>query len=562
MTAKCGTSCRVDRSSHRNPLTTKVHEMTNEAVHPPVVVLGNGPVGQTTALMLARWGIRSLILDNRPERDPIGSKAICQQRDVLEAWDAIGVGRQLADEGVTWGCARTFYRDDEVFAQTFVDQGASSFPPFVNISQARTEELLDVQIAASDLVEVRWNHHVDGVRHDDSRTYVDVTTPQGHVVVEADYCVVALGSRAGRIREQLGISFEGRSFDDKFLICDIRADLPDWAHERRFYFDPEWNPGRQVLIHPCPDSTYRIDWQVPGDYDLAAEEASGDLDRRIRQIIGDVEYTITWKSVYRFHSRLADRMRMGRVLLAGDAAHVVSPFGARGLNSGVADAENAAWKLAFVIKGWASADLLETYHDERHAAASENIDVTTATMDFLVPQNKVQSDFRTRILSACASQEQLRSHVDSGRLAEPYWYTTSPIITPDPGYPFAGRPPKGSVPQPGPGILLPDTPIDSAFTSGATRLRQIARDGLLLLVGEAVDAGELRDRAATATPVPTRVERFASLDNTGALIDAMRPAPHEIWVIRPDSYVSAVLDSRQPELLGPALQRAVAASRR
>lgn len=530
--------------------------MTNEAARPTVVLLGNGPVGQTTALMLARWGIGSLILDSRPGRDPIGSKAICQQRDVLEAWDSIGVGRQLADEGVTWGCARTFYRDHEVFVQTFVDRGASSFPPFVNISQARTEELLEAQVQANELIEVRWNHNVDSVRQDATRTYIDLTTPQGKAVVEADYCVVALGSRAGSIREQLGISFEGRSFEDKFLICDIQADLPDWAHERRFYFDPEWNPGRQVLIHPCPDATFRIDWQVPGDYDLAAEEASGGLDQRIRQIIGNTEYAITWKSVYRFHSRLADRMRAGRVLLAGDAAHIVSPFGARGLNSGVADAENAAWKLAFVIKGWASVDLLETYHDERHAAAAENIDVTTSTMDFLVPQNDEQADFRTHILSACASDEELRPHVDSGRLAEPFWYTNSPLITPDPGRPFAGRPQKGTVPQPGPGVLLPDTPVAVAG-AGITRLRQMARDGLLLLLGDLVDPDEVRDRVSMETPVPTRVERISSIDSTGALAGATRPSPHDIWVVRPDAYVSAVIDSRNRDLLGSALRIAV-----
>jgi 3-(3-hydroxy-phenyl)propionate hydroxylase len=531
--------------------------MTNNTNRPVVAVLGNGPVGQTTALLLARWGIQSVILDNRPERDPIGSKAICQQRDVLEIWDAVGVGRRLADEGVTWGCSRTFYRDHELFAQTFVDQGVSSFPPFVNISQARTEELLEQQVTASPLIDVRWGRCVVGIRQDEHRVYVDVQTAVGAGVVEADYCIVALGSRAGRIREQLRVSFDGRSFDDKFLICDIQADIPGWADERRFYFDPQWNPGRQVLIHPCPDSTFRIDWQVPGDYDLDAEARSGELDTRIRQIIGDIDYRIMWKSVYRFHSRVASRMRVGRVLLAGDAAHIVSPFGARGLNSGVADAENAAWKLAFVLNGWADDRLLETYHEERHAAALENVAVTTATMDFLVPQTEEQAQFRTRILSDCASDPGMRTHVDSGRLAEPFWYVDSALVTPDAQRPFRGRPPKGAVPEPGPGILLPDVPIDLPG-SDATRLRQIARDGFLLLTGDDADLQAVALIASDAIASPVRVHRFTDLDPTGSIKRAVNPGPNEVWIIRPDAYVCAVIDADDYDQLVIALKKATA----
>ena len=216
---------------------------------------------------------------------------------------------------------------------------------------------------------------------------VTLTCDNG-VEVRAAYVVACSGARCAELRDALGVAFEGHSFDDRFLTCDIRTDLPGMSTERHFHFDPEWNPGRQVLVHPCPDSSFRIDWQVPASYDLDAETVSGALDRRIRQVVGDQPYELGWITVYRFHSRCADRMRVGRVLLAGDAAHLMSPFGARGLNSGVADAENAAWKLAFVLNGWAPEELLESYHDERHAAAQENLAVTTATMDFLVPQDE------------------------------------------------------------------------------------------------------------------------------------------------------------------------------
>lgn len=157
--------------------------------------------------------------------------------------------------------------------------------------------------------------------------------------------------------------------EDHFLVCDVRADLRDWVDGRHFYFDPAWNPGRQMLIHECPGSTYRIDWQVAPDFGLAAERSSGRLDRRIRTVVHQRPYELLWTSVYRFHSQLVDRMRVGRVLLAGDCAHLVAQFGARGLNSGVQDAENAAWKIAFVLRGWAPPALLDTYEIKRRPHA-------------------------------------------------------------------------------------------------------------------------------------------------------------------------------------------------
>ncbi|GAB2966842.1 FAD-dependent monooxygenase [Amycolatopsis acidiphila] len=503
------------------------------------VVIGNGPVGQTTALLLARWGVPVVLLDGRPCRDLVGSKAICQQRDVLDVWDAVGAGRRIADEGVTWTTARTFYRDEELFAYTLGDAGRSAFPPFVNISQARTEEILDELIAAQPLIDVRWRHQVEDLRQDANGVTVRCANGQE---IRAAYAVACGGARGDGLRRLLGVSFDGHSFDDRFLICDIRADLPGWAHERRFHFDPSWNPGRQVLIHPCPDSTFRIDWQVPGDYDLAGEEAGGALDSRIRAIIGDTPYEIVWKSVYRFHSRVVDRMRVGRVLLAGDCAHLVSPFGARGLNSGVGDAENAAWKLAYVLHGRAGQDLLESYHEERHAAAVENIEVTTATMDFLVPRSDEQREVRLRGLSTAAGDPAMQARVDSGRLSEPFWYVTSPLVTPDPSRPFAGRPPRGSVPAAGPGILVPDVPVS---TVEGKRFRELARDGFLVLAAADADV--------TGLPVPALA--LADIDTTGALAGALGARPGEYWLIRPDAYVAAVVTSRAE--VEEALQRAL-----
>ncbi|MEV6819438.1 FAD-dependent monooxygenase [Nocardiopsis dassonvillei] len=532
----------------------------------PVLVLGAGPVGQTAALLLARRGVPVLLMDARPERDAVGSKAICQQRDVLDVWDWLGAG-QVAEEGLTWDTARTFYRDSELFSVRLPDPGASPLPPFVNISQSRTEQVLDERLAAAG-VRTLWNHRVTGLSQDARGVTVECRTPDGPVRLRGSHALSCLGAHGGVVREALGLSFDGTTFDDRFLICDIRADLAGWERERRFYFDPEWNPGRQVLIHPCPGSVYRIDWQVPSDFDLDAEEASGRLEARIRQIIGERPYEIVWHSVYRFHTRVAERMRAGRVLLLGDNAHLVAPFGARGLNSGVQDAENAAWKLAYVLAGWAGEELLESYHAERHAAALENADVTSATMRFLVPQDEEEHRVRLAVLEAALTEEAARARVDSGRLAEPFWYTDSSLTTPCPERPFGGRPPRGQAPAPCPGVVLPDAPVDLPVDlSGAdapARLRPLLREGLTLLVGATPEGADsdaflegVRAAARGATPAPVTALYLDRIDTTGALTRALVPEPGQVWLVRPDAHVAAVVAGADPDAVRAAVRTAL-----
>ena len=242
------------------------------------------------------------------------------------------------------------------------------------------------------------------------------------------------------------------------------------------------------------------------------------LDARIRQIVGERPYEIVWQSVYRFQSRCADRMRVGRVLLAGDCAHLYAPFGARGLNSGVPDAENAAWKLAFVLHGWAPEELLETYHLERHAAAVENLEVTSATMRFLVPPDEAHWSRRRALLDAAVADPAKVVDVDSGRFAEPFWYVDSPLTTADATRPFGGRPARGQLPTPGPGILIPDAPV-----TGGRRLRELVRDGLLLLTTSSVelDTGPVRIAQPDRTGPRRRRARSASrrglADSSGRL---------------------------------------------
>ncbi|WP_395657155.1 FAD-dependent monooxygenase [Nocardioides sp.] len=457
---------------------------------PPVVVVGNGPVGQTTALLLARWEIPTLVVDAHERREVVGSRSICQQRDTLDIWDSVGAGRRIAEEGVTWRVARTYYREHELFHVEFSDSGTSPFPPWVNIGQARVEQVLDELVAEQPAIEVRWGTTVTDVA--DHGDHVRVRTDGG--TVETPYVVGCAGARGEVVRRAIGADFAGRTFDDRFLICDIRCDLPDRELERRFHFDPEWNPGRQVLMHPCPDSTYRIDWQVAPDFNLERERATGELDGRVRRIVGDRPYEVVWCTVYRFHSRCASTMGRGRVLLAGDCAHLVAPFGARGLNSGVADAENAAWRIAFALHGWAGPRVVDGYDAERRAAALDNLAITTRTMDFLVPQTEEGWAHRRAVLGRAVTDPAARAEIDSGRLYAPFRY--------------------GDAVHPAVGAILPDLAVDG------TRLRELARRRMLVLSNEPV-----------AVPDGVRV---------APLPPELSVEEGEAWLVRPDAHVATV----------------------
>jgi len=388
-----------------------------------VAVVGAGPIGMTMALSLARYGVPSVLLDEDEQTTCEGSRSICVQRATLEAFDRLGVGEPMAGEGVTWTCGRTYYRGTELFEVRFPDRGRERFPPFVNLSQERVEQILLERVEAEPLVEMRWRSRVAGAGQDADGVTLEL---EHGGEVRAPYAVACDGPHS-TLRKLCGLRFPGHGHDDRFLIADIKARLP-FPPERRFYFDPPHNPGRQVLLHPQPDDVWRIDWQVPPEVDADDERRSGRLDERIRAIVGDAPYEILWVTGYTFHQRMLRSFRAGCIFFAGDAAHVMAPFGARGMNSGVQDAENLAWKLWGVLEGWAPEALLDTYDTERRAAAAHNLRIVDETMRFMIPPTRPRRLLRNALLRASQYVRPLRRLVNSGRLSEPFVYRESPIV--------------------------------------------------------------------------------------------------------------------------------------
>lgn len=390
-----------------------------------VVIVGAGPVGLVLALDLALKGHPVVVLDRRTSLSE-GSRAICWSKRTLEIMDRLGVADALAQRGVTWQQGRVFHRDREVFAFDLLPEAGHRHPAFINLQQFHFEAACISACAATGLVDLRWGHDVQAL-HADNR--LSVGTPEGAYDLSADWLIACDGARS-TVRRQLGLGFVGKTFDAQFLICDIQMKI-ERPIERWFWFDPPFNPGQSALLHRQADDVWRLDFQLAPDADREEETKPENVAARVRAMLGDIPFSFQWISCYRFHCRRIERFRQGRVLLAGDAAHQVSPFGARGGNSGVQDADNLAWKLDLVLRGLAPDGLLDSYDSERRQAADENILNSARSTDFISPDGPGATSLRDAVLELAGEHPFARRLLNSGRLSTPTAYAGSLLSTPD-----------------------------------------------------------------------------------------------------------------------------------
>ena len=404
---------------------------SGEIPHFPVIIAGAGPIGLASAIDLARHGIQSVVLEKYNTVSD-GSRAICWAKRTLEILDRIGTSKRMMEKGVVWNQGWVYFgqETEPIYKFDLLPDKEQKFPAFINLQQFYAEEYLVDLFPQYPETEIRWQNEVIGVANGADKVTVTVRTPAGEYRLSCDYLVAADGHRSP-IRDALGLDFIGRVFEDNFLIADVRMKA-DFPAIRRFWFDPPFNPGQTSLIHKQADDVWRIDFQMGWDIDRDEVMKEENIDARIKAFLGSgLEFEYEWVSLYTFKCCRMEKFVHDRVIFAGDSAHLVSPFGARGANGGLQDADNLVWKLHLVLTGAAPPGLINSYDDERIPAAEENVVNSSRSTDFMTPKSEVSLAFRNAALELAKDFEFARKFVNPGRLSTPSVLDGSPLNTPD-----------------------------------------------------------------------------------------------------------------------------------
>lgn len=421
-------------------------QSAREHQHHRVVIAGAGMVGLTLAIDLVSRGVDVVLLEKGTSVSD-GSRSICQAKRTLEIWDRLDAAGPMVERGITWNSGKVFLGDDLLYGFDLLPETGHKMPAFINLQQYHVENYLIERLRALG-GQIRWQHEVVDCQCTASTAQVTIETPDGPYDLSCDWLVSAEGARS-TVRRKLGLDFSGNVFEDKFLISDIRMKAP-FPSERWFWFEPRFHNGQTALMHHQADDVWRIDLQLGWNADEDAEQAPDKVRARIAKMLGpDIDFEFEWISLYVFQCRTLDSYVDGPVIFVGDAAHQVSPFGARGGNGGVQDADNLAWKLDLVLNGLAPRALIDSYSEERVFAARENILHSTRATDFMTPKTKISRQIRDSVLNMAQEFAFARALVNPGRLSLPADLSESPLNTVDvdpfdtvvaPGSPAADAP--------------------------------------------------------------------------------------------------------------------------
>ncbi|WP_316187909.1 MULTISPECIES: FAD-dependent oxidoreductase [unclassified Bradyrhizobium] len=515
-------------------------DQATPAAH-PVVVVGAGPVGLSFAIDLAQRGHTVVVLDDA-DRIGEGSRAICFSKRSLEYWDRLGVGDRMVDKGVVWNVGRIFHGPSELYQFNLLPEPGHKRPAFINLQQFYAEAYLVDRVNALPAISLRWRNKVSALEQRNDHVVLTIETPDGPYRLSAQYVIACDGARSS-LRQMVGAGFSGKVFEDQFLIADVRM-TAEFPTERWFWFDPPFHAGRSALLHRQPDNVWRIDLQLSRYADPNVEKQPENVRPRIARMLGHDQFEFEWISLYKFQCRRMERFIHGRVVFAGDSAHQVSPFGARGANSGLEDAENLAWKLDRVLRGTSPATLLETYHLERSAAADENIRESTRATDFMAPNSHQEARLRKVVLALARDTEFGKRMVNGGRLSVPSVYQT-PLSTEDDEAWHSG---------PRPGTSMPDAPLETAdgrhlhltdaFNAQGRRFTLLS-----FANGEAIDVPD--DVGVVSIGGPNGLA-----DGEGFAGKRYGAEPGTSYLLRPDGYVAARFRHPSRAAIAAAVARA------
>lgn len=404
-------------------------ELDGETIRHPVIIVGVGPVGVTAALGLARHGIRSVVLDDKDSVND-GSRAICIARHSFEILQQLGLSDRLVNKALGWTHGTSYYRMQPVFRLEMPHSEDERFYPMYNIQQQYIEQFLIDKAREEDLIELRWQSHLEHIElHEDCVT-LTVNTPEGNYKTESEYVIAADGARSA-VRKSLGLKLRGDAYEGKYVIVDIEMQS-DYPTERRAFFDPPANPGSTVLVHKQPHNIWRVDYQLQDGEDEETALREDNIRERVGAIVDMIgepgPWELEWWSLYKAYTLALDDYRHERVFFTGDAAHLVPIFGVRGLNSGFADAANIGWKLAYALKGKAPDALLDSYSPERRGATMEIFDNATKSTRFMTPPTRGYALMREAALSLSISQQFSRPLINP-RQSQPYTYADSPLTS-------------------------------------------------------------------------------------------------------------------------------------
>ncbi|MFD5269340.1 FAD-dependent monooxygenase [Streptomyces sp. NPDC058335] len=516
----------------------------------PVIIVGAGPVGLTLALALARQEVPSVVLDEGPGKDePRLARTVVLREDTAALMERL-TGTSLAEAGVHWAGWRSMRRKQVTHEIGFDDAD----PAPLHLAQHLLTHALRTALAGERLVRIAVDSRLDGVEQEPSGVTAHTRGPKG-TWWRGSYLVGCDGPRS-TVRKLLDIRFPGRTAVERHAVAALRTELP-WADEALLHRTPPWRTSGpsagEITGRPLPDDVWRLDWLLPPGKDLVTPEL---LVARIRETLAGwtggtaPAYELLDTGVHTVHHRLARRWRAGRVFLAGDAAHLLGAFGTQGLDEGLRDADNLAWKLALAWHHGPHEALLDSYQVERRAVVATRL----RAADQILPTLRGGPGIRAYVPGAARGHDALLTdgHLGRGLLGAPGTYATSPL---------APRHLEAEVPvDTPPGAQVTDVRVtaeDGSFVRLRDRLGRGALLVLLIAPGTGVwerrhwvGAGIMPRLAAAVTALPSPAELLVAESYPGA-------AAHTVLLIRPDGHLVTALSGVRPADLYAAAEAAV-----